>query len=85
MADSTLIISESAREIYTFTSCIREYTYARSCSERVRAFPAASAIADSTLSTTKSARKICVFTFNIHGRIYARGGSECVRTFQPLQ
>jgi len=55
MADGTLIISESAREIYTFTSCIREYTYARcireytytrSGSERVRAFPAASTIAD---------------------------------------
>jgi len=46
MADGTLIISESAREIYTFTSCIREYTYARSGSECVRAFPAASTIAD---------------------------------------
>jgi len=46
MADGTLIILESAREIYTFTSCIREYTYARSGSERVRAFPAASTIAD---------------------------------------
>jgi len=46
MADSTLIISESAREIYTFTSCIREYTYAHSGSERVRAFPAALTIAD---------------------------------------
>ena len=85
MADGTLIISESAREIYTFTSCIREYTYARSCSERMCAFPATSAIADSTLSTTKSARKICVFTFDICGRIYARGGSECVHAFRPLQ
>jgi len=85
MADGTLIISESAREIYTFTSCIREYTYARSCSERVRAFPVASAIADSTLSTTKSARKIYAFTFNIRGRIYMRGGSERVRAFRPLQ
>jgi len=46
MADGTLIISEGAREIYTFTSCIREYTYARSSSERVRAFPATSTIAD---------------------------------------
>jgi len=85
MADGTLIISESAREIYTFTSCIREYTYARSSSEHVRAFPAASVIADSTLSTTKSARKICVFTFNIRGRIYACGGSERVRAFWLLQ
>ena len=85
MADGTLIISESAREIYTFTSCIREYTYTRSCSERVCVFPVASVIADSTLSTTKSARKIYVFTFNIHERIYAGGGSERVRAFRPLQ
>jgi len=46
MADGTLIISESAREIYTFTSCIREYTYMRSCSERMHTFPATSTIAD---------------------------------------
>jgi len=46
MADGILTISEGAREIYTFTSCIREYTYARSGSERVRAFPAASTIDD---------------------------------------
>jgi len=46
MADGTLIVSESARYTYIYTSCIREYTYAHSGSEHVRMFPAASTIAD---------------------------------------
>jgi len=57
MADSTLIISESAREIYTFTSCICEYTYTRSSSERVRTFPAASTIADGPWASLKLQEK----------------------------
>jgi len=38
MADSTLIVSESARYTYIYTSCICEYTYVHSGSERVRTF-----------------------------------------------
>ena len=54
----------------------------RGGSERVRAFPAASAMADGTPSITERARKK-VLTFNIRECIYACGGSECMRAFVP--
>jgi len=82
IANGSLSILESERKKEVFKFNIRGCIYVGGGSERVRAFPAALAIAD---STTKSARRICVFTFNICGRIYARGGSERMRAFWPLQ